>query len=180
MPDDDSVPVDAAPVPSQVHAWCVVALAALCDPNRDFALPLGDPVRTAQRKLFALLLAHPDANALSVSRPSVPSTVRVRGSTGNELQATDNDETNTPSPLFGLPALVRDCNVDLDLPQEPTPPVMARHGRELRDYQRASLRWLLDKEREAVMGALTWPWDWRASCGTAEASQTGRSIGTAT
>jgi hypothetical protein len=79
-----------------------------------------------------------DANqAMVVTQPTVPPAVRVR-----------NDDNSARH--FDLSKLVRDCNVDLDLPREPTPTRLATKGLELRDCQQSSLCWMLDKEKETT------------------------------
>jgi hypothetical protein len=84
--------------------------------------------------LFRLLMEH--NKDMLVSSPSLPPTVKVR--------------TVPDTRCFDLSELVRDCDVDLDLPREPTPAVLAAKGLQLRDYQESSLRWMLDKETESV------------------------------
>ena len=108
----------------------------LFDPKRDDETPLErHGIREAQRKLFQMLTKHESNSGLIVTQPSLPSTVRLR-----ETDVADHAQ------YFDLSNLARDTNVDLDLPQEPTPAVLKNV--ELRDYQKSSLRWLLDKERE--------------------------------
>jgi hypothetical protein len=119
-------------------AYDVFARMALFDKKRDDELPMdSNGVRDAQRRLFTLLSSNNDNKAMLVTRPSIPPTVKLRSG-------------DTNSSCFDLSELVRDCNVDLDLPKEPTPPSMASHGLELRDYQQSSLRWMLDKEKETT------------------------------
>ena len=114
----------------------IFALKNFFDPKRDDETPLErNGIRDAQRKLFSLLVAHQGNSGFVVTKPSLPSTVRLR-----ETQVADHAQ------YFDLSNLVRDCNVDLDLPQEPTPKLL--QNVELRDYQKSSLRWLLDKERQ--------------------------------
>jgi hypothetical protein len=47
---------------------------------------------------------------------------------------------------FDLSELVRDCNCPLNMPKAQTPKQLADNGLVLRDYQQASLQWMLDKE----------------------------------
>lgn len=117
----------------------VFARAALFDKKRDDELPMEkNGVRDAQRRLFQLLSSHDNNKAMIVTRPSIPPTVKLRS----------DDEIENATRCFDLSELVRDCNVDLDLPKEPTPASMEANGLELRDYQQSSLRWMLDKEKE--------------------------------
>lgn len=118
--------------------YAVFCRVALFDKKRDDELPMGqNGVRDAQRHLFKLLMSNNANQAMVVTRPMVPPTVRVR----------NNDNS---ARCFDLAELVRDCNVDLDLPREPTPTQLATKGLELRDYQQTSLRWILDKEKETT------------------------------
>jgi SNF2 family DNA or RNA helicase len=115
--------------------YAVFARQALFDNKRDDTVPIdASGARGALRRLMSLLLDFGKNQSVIVSRPQLPQSVRLR-------------EDNA-SQCFDLSNLVRDCNVPLDLPREPTPPRMAEHGLALRDYQEASLRWMLDKERE--------------------------------
>jgi len=116
----------------------VFARQELFDKKRDDGLPMEkNGVRNAQRQLFRLLESQSgDVNKyFVVSRPFTPPTVRPRVGPAD-------------SGCFDLNELVRDCNVALDLPREPTPASMVSRGLAVRDYQEQSLRWLLDKENE--------------------------------
>ena len=106
--------------------------------EREDETPVSAFIRDGVRRLMALLIADQANTQAVVSHPHLPPSVRLRGGVGDE----------GASDCFDLSALVRDCNVPLDLPKEPTPPRMAQNGLELREYQEASLRWMLDKERE--------------------------------
>ena len=114
-------------------SYAIFARFALFDKDRDDKLPWKG-VREAQRLLLNLLLQNSDNAALTVRSMSIPNSVRLR--------------TNRKPSCFDLSELVRDCDVDLDLPQEPTPAELANNGLQLRSYQRSSLRWMLDKEQE--------------------------------
>jgi hypothetical protein len=118
------------PAPGQSYG--IFALQALFQKERDDALPLVAGVRDAQRRVFRLLIEQ--NKDMLVSSPSLPPTVKVR--------------TVPDSRCFDLSELVSDCDVDLDLPREPTPAILAAKGLQLRDYQESSLRWMLDKEME--------------------------------
>ena len=125
--------------------YAVFARQALFDTDRDDNLPI-DPsgLRSSQRALMRLLLADSTTSSKAVvSRARTPASVRVRGVEG---------ESAASSSLYELSELVRDCNSDLNVQLEPTPPKMSRCGLELRSYQKASLRWLLDKERPGAGG----------------------------
>ena len=109
---------DFEPRIGQVYG--VFARMALFDKKRDDGLPMeNNGVRDAQRRLFALLSSHASNKAMVVTPPSIPPTVKLRS----------DDENSTR--CFDLSELVRDCNVDLDLPKEPTPTSMAENGLEL-------------------------------------------------
>ena len=119
--------------PAVGASYSVFARSCLFDKKRDDALNLDkNGVRDAQRCLYRLLVA--SNQNIVVAQAALPPTVKER--------------TQPKPTCFDLAELVRDCDVDLDLPQEPTPPVLAKHGLQLRDYQKSSLRWLLDKEME--------------------------------
>jgi hypothetical protein len=127
----DGIDIDSMePKPEKWYG--IFARQALFQKQRDDALPLAAGVRDAQRRLFRLLIEH--NKDMLVSSPSLPPTVKVR--------------TLPDTRCFDLGELVRDLDVDLDLPREPTPAVLAAKGLQLRDYQESSLRWMLDKEME--------------------------------
>lgn len=95
--------------------------------------------RTAQRDLMAMILRDPRNNALQVSRPAIPSSVSLRGTADENL----GDVTK----CFDLSELVRDCHYPIqNQPLAETPKCLADNGLILRDYQKTSLQWLLDKE----------------------------------
>ena len=111
--------------------------------DRDVTLPMdfsATSMRTAQRDLMTMLLRDPRNQASMVSKPSVPSSVLVRG--------TDNDRIGDLNKFFDLGELVRDCNYPVEnLPAAETPKRLADNGLVLRNYQKTTLKWLLDKER---------------------------------
>ena len=83
-----------------------------------------------------------------VSQVKIPSSV--------VLKEENSDDPKSSNKLFDLTELVRDCNRDLDLPKEPTPASMVGEGLQLHAYQQASLRWMIDKEKESSdMGETT-------------------------
>ena len=122
--------------------YAIFARSALFDTKRDNELPMvPSGTRDAQKRLMMMLLVDPRNSACSVvvSRPSIPNSVKLRG---------EDNEREDASKCFDLSELVRDCNCDLDMPRAPTPARLAENGLTLRDYQQASLQWMLDKENE--------------------------------
>ena len=146
--------------------YAVFARQALFDTDRDDNLPINPTgLRFSQRALMRLLLANSTTSSKAViSRARTPASVRVRGVEG---------EPAASSALYELSELVRDCNSDLNIQLEPTPPKMSRCGLELRSYQKASLRWLLDKESpgagDSGMGFAGELWDRMRFFGSAQA-----------
>ncbi|CAB9512612.1 regulator of chromatin subfamily A member 3-like 1 [Seminavis robusta] len=125
--------------PQVGKTFAVFACESLFLKERDDDLPMDkNNVRDAQRRLFQLLVSggERENQHIVVSSPSIPPTVRPR----------DTDASH--SKCFDLTELVRDCNLSLDLPLEPTPESMVNNGLKLHPYQEQSLRWLLDKEQE--------------------------------
>ena len=111
--------------------------------DRNDCLPMDfspTSVRSAQRDLITMLLRDPRNSSLLVSAPSVPSSVCLRGS--------GTDETlSQMTKCFDLSELVRDCNYPIEnQPLLETPKRLADNGLELRNYQKTSLKWLVDKE----------------------------------
>ena len=99
-------------------------------------------MRTAQRDLMAILRRDPRNHATVVSKPTVPTSVAIRG--------TSEDRLGDLNKYFDLGELVRDCNYPVDnMPTAETPERLAENGLELRNYQKTSLQWLLDKETNA-------------------------------
>ena len=113
--------------------------------KRDDSLPMNmtdraSSVRNAQRELISILLRDPRNAYMQVSQPYVPSSVNTRGKK-------DEDESAVRK-YFDLNELVRDCNYPIeDQPSIETPKALADHGLELRDYQKCSLKWMVDKEQ---------------------------------
>ena len=127
--------------PQLDREFAVFARQELFDTKRDDELPMEqNGVRDAQRVLFRLLSSSTANEGFILACPCIPSTVRPRDGV-------------PPLRCFDLSELVHDCNLDLNLlPREPTPLCMKEKGRQLRDYQEASLRWMLDKEKETDLG----------------------------
>lgn len=111
--------------------------------DRNDCLPMDfspTSVRSAQKDLIAMLLRDPCNSSLQVSAPSLPSSVCLRGSGADEM-------LGQMSKCFDLSELVRDCNYPIqDQPLLDTPKRLADNGLELRNYQKTSLKWLVDKE----------------------------------
>jgi hypothetical protein len=121
--------------------YAIFGRAALFCPERDDSLPMdfsNASIRSAQRRLVAMLLRDTRNQALVVSQPTVPSSVQLRG--------TSEENMGAVAKCFDLSELVRDCNCPLNMPKAPTPKQLADNGLVLRDYQQASLQWMLDKE----------------------------------
>jgi PHD-finger len=137
------------------RAYGAFARIHFFDKSRDDELPMVTKgVRDAQRHLFRLLTASEESNLtdhplykfnkhLVLSYPPCPATVETK------CTRTTTDD-HRMSKLFELVELVQDCNVSLDLPKEPTPASMVANGCNLHGYQQSSLRWMLDKEKEAT------------------------------
>jgi len=165
---DDSNGEDAATKLSKLAiggTYAVFARQALFDTDRDDNLPIDtNGLRKSQRVLMRLLLADFANIKAVVSRAKTPPSVRARGVEG---------EPAAKSALYELSELVRDCNSQLDITMEPTPPKMSQCGLELRSYQKASLRWLLDKETsdagQSGMGFAGELWDRMRFFGNAHA-----------
>jgi len=100
-------------------------------------------MRKAQRHLISMLLRDPRNESLQTSQPIVPASVELRGSS--------QDSVHTISKYFDLSELVRDCNYPIvNKPRAPTPKILAAKGLVLRDYQQASLQWMIDKENSTT------------------------------
>ena len=139
--------------------YSVFGRAELFDKTRDDEMPLGsNGLRVAQRKLFDLLLAHSANGHMVVSRPHTPPTVRSR----------TNGVDNSHLRYFEISELVQDCNMDLDIPKEPTPESMVANGLVLYDFQQAALRWMLDKENEPTGLGTAGEFWWRLRYGCAD------------
>ena len=95
--------------------------------------------RTAQRDLMAMLQRDPRNSTLHLSPAAIPSSVSLRG--------TNRETLGDVVKCFDLSELVRDCHYPIqNQPKTETPQRLADNGLELRDYQKTSLQWLLDKE----------------------------------
>jgi len=113
--------------------------------DRDDFLPMDfshtTSIRKAQRHLISMLLRDPRNESLQTSRTVVPASVELRGSSQEHLSAI--------SKCFDLSELVRDCNYPIqNKPIAPTPKRLGDKGLVLRDYQQASLQWMIDKEND--------------------------------
>ena len=142
--------------------YSVFGRAELFDKTRDDEMPLeSNGLRVAQRRLFELLLTHSANGHMVVSRPHTPPTVRPR----------TNSVGNSHLRCFDISELVHDCNMDLDIPKEPTPESLVANGLELHDFQQAALRWMLDKENEptglGTAGEFWWRLRYGCAVGTA-------------
>ena len=118
------------------RAFIIFGREWLFSADNDDETPLtGTGIRDAVRLMMALLgPVKAGGTSMVVKAAATPTSVRTR------------DEAAPPRAAFDLAELVRDCNVPLDLPQEPTPAQMAANGLALRDYQQASLQFMIDKE----------------------------------
>ena len=89
--------------------------------------------RSAQRDLMAMLVRDPRNKSLQVSRPLIPSSVSLRGTSQERL----SDVTK----CFDLSELVRDCHYPItNQPMAETPKRLADNGLVLRNYQKTSLQ----------------------------------------
>jgi len=135
--DDD---VRTIEIGVEYYLW---GAAELFSSDRNDCLPMDfspTSVRSAQRDLIAMLLRDPRNSSLQVSSPSVPSSVCLRGSGTEEV-------LSQMTKCFDLSELVRDCDYPIqDQPLLETPKRLAENGLELRNYQKTSLKWLVDKE----------------------------------
>lgn len=116
--------------------YAVIARARLFNKERDDQIPIEHGIRDAQRILLTILTK--TTEAIVMEKVHIPPSVKLRSN------------YNISEDLFDLAALVKDCNCDLDLPKEETPQTMAKHGSQLNSYQKASLLWMIDKERSVL------------------------------
>jgi SNF2 family DNA or RNA helicase len=111
-------------------------------PDRNDCTPMDfspTSTRTAQRDLMSMLRRDGRNSAFEVFKPVIPSSVVLRGTTDETL----SDIVK----CFNLSELVRDCHYPIqDQPLAETPKRLSENGLVLRDYQKASLQWLMDKE----------------------------------
>lgn len=113
--------------------------------DRDDVLPMNfshtTSIRKAQRHLISMLLRDPRNESLQTSRTVVPASVELRG--------LSQEHMSTISKCFDLSELVRDCNYPIqNKPIAPTPKRLGDKGLVLRNYQQASLQWMIDKEND--------------------------------
>jgi hypothetical protein len=138
--DDDDGDIDK---PLHIGGeYYLFGTAELFCPERNDCEPMDfspTSTRSAQRDLISLL--HRDARnrAFTVSQPVIPTSVVLRG--------TSEETLSDIVKCFDLSELVRDCHYPIqNQPLAETPKRLAENGLVLRDYQRASLQWLIDKE----------------------------------
>ena len=142
VPVNPSVDGDVTAVETGLEYYLWGAAELFCSDRND-CLPMDfspTSVRSAQKDLIAMLLRDPRNSSVQVSAPSVPSSVCLRGSGTDEM-------LGQMTKCFDLSELVRDCNYPIqDQPLLETPKRLADNGLELRNYQKTSLKWLVDKE----------------------------------
>ena len=134
--------------------------AELFSAERDDCIPMDfgpTSTRTAQRELMAMLRRDPRNACLQVTAPVVPTSVAPRGHASETMPLSDIVK------CFDLSELVRDCHYPIQgQPAADPPRRLADHGLVLRDYQKSSLQWLLDKERnDTGMGSAGELWSRR-------------------
>ena len=141
IPVDSIIAIDDEPIQIGVEYYLFGTAELFC-PERDDCTPLDfspTSTRTAQRDLISLLRRDARNGAFEVSRPVIPSSVALRG--------TSEETLSELVKCFDLSELVRDCHYPIqDRPLAETPTRLAESGLVLRNYQRTSLRWLIDKE----------------------------------
>mmetsp|Transcript_32798 Transcript_32798/g.68981 ORF Transcript_32798/g.68981 Transcript_32798/m.68981 type:complete len:1630 (-) Transcript_32798:512-5401(-) len=141
IPVSPMITIDVDPIESGVEYYLFGTDVFICPKRNDFTPMDFSPTstRTAQRDLMAMLRRDPRNKALQVSRPVIPSSVSLRGTSEERLC----DITK----CFDLSDLVRDCHYPIqNQPLAETPKRLADNGLVLRNYQKTSLQWLLDKE----------------------------------
>ena len=141
IPSNNSISIDVEPIESGTEYYLFGTAELFCSERNDYTPMDFSPtsVRTAQRDLMAMLLRDPRNQAMQISKPSIPSSVALRG--------TSEETLSDIIKCFDLSELVRDCHYPIsNQPQADTPKRLADHGLILRDYQKTSLQWLLDKE----------------------------------
>ena len=121
------------------NEYAIFGCTELLRSERDDLLPMDlsghSSMRAAQKHLIGMLL-HSN-QSIVITRPSVPSSVHIR----------DEENVQQYAKCFDLSELVRDCNYPLNMPKSPTPECLANNGLVLREYQQASLQWMIDKEQ---------------------------------
>ena len=140
MSDEEDLCVRTIEIGVEYYLW---GTAELFSSDRNDCLPMDfspTSVRSAQKDLIAMLRRDPRNSSLLVSAPKTPSSVCLRGSGTDEM-------LGQMTKCFDLSELVRDCNYPIqDQPLLETPKRLADNGLELRNYQKTSLKWLVDKE----------------------------------
>ena len=141
IPVSSTITIDVEPIEIGAE-YFVYGTSELFSSDRNDCLPMDfspTSTRTAQRYLISILHRDPRNKALQVSRPVIPSSVSLRGTSDEPL----SDVTK----CFDLSELVRDCHYPIqNMPVAETPKKLADNGLVLRDYQKTSLQWLIDKE----------------------------------
>jgi len=167
LPVHSMITIDTEQVESGAEYY-IFGTAELFSSERNDFTPMDfspTSTRTAQRDLMAMLRRDSRNNSYQVTQPSVPSSVSLRGT---------NEETlGEVIKCFDLSELVRDCHYPIqDQPAAETPKLLADNGLVLRDYQKTSLQWLLDKERNPTgMGSSGELWSrMRGLCGSGDSS----------
>ncbi|KAL7541871.1 hypothetical protein ACHAXR_011300 [Thalassiosira sp. AJA248-18] len=144
IPVEDVVSIDVDQKNEVGLEYYLFGTAELFNTERNDCLPMDfapTSVRTAQRDLIAMLLRDQRNHALQVTSPAIPSSVALRGTQEENMRLGDIMK------CFDLGELVRDCNYPiLNMPTAETPKLLADNGLVLRNYQKTSLQWLLDKE----------------------------------
>ena len=130
--------------------YAIFGCTELFNPERDDVLPMDlsgqSSMRAAQKNLMGMLEYF--NRSILITSPSVPSSVHLRGGGGGGGVEENNAQQMTK--CFDLSELVRDCNYPLHMPQAPTPQCLADNGLVLREYQQASLQWMIDKEENGT------------------------------
>lgn len=134
--------MDVAPIQSGIQYYLFGTAELLCSKRND-VLPIDfshtNSMRNAQRHLITMLLRDTRNQSMQVSKPGLPTSVKLREA--------NQEHPDAISKCFDLSELVRDCNYPIqNQPSAPTPKRLADNGLVLRDYQQASLQWLIDKE----------------------------------
>lgn len=138
---NSTIAIDVEPIESGVEYYLFGTAELFCSKRND-CLPMDlspTSLRTAQKDLMNMLHRDPRNKSLEVSRPVIPASVSLRG--------TSEENLSDVVKCFDLSELVRDCHYPIqNQPLAETPKRLADNGLVLRDYQKTSLQWLLDKE----------------------------------
>lgn len=141
IPVSSTISIDVEPVEAGKEYYIFGTHELFCSKRND-EVPMDfspTSTRSAQRDLMAMLLRDARNNSLVASRPAISSSVTLRG--------TSNESLGDVVKCFDLSELVRDCNYPItSMPLADTPQKLAENGLVLRDYQKTTLQWLLDKE----------------------------------